>query len=142
MSKEGRAYDNEHYDKIAVEILRGRISNLPGPKRARYATLLEQAKQAGGSFSLSEKKTHRRFEIARGIILLLEDNQYDEGLVIGLCSDITSKQYKKPGEALADLDCAQAEAFAFACQRIKAGSIQLEYNPKTQNTHMKEDSNV
>lgn len=142
MSFEGRAYDVEHYDKIAIEILRGRISNLSGPNRARYAMLLQQAKQAGGSFSLSEQKTHRRFEIARGLVLLLEDNQYDDGLVIGLCSDITSKQYNKPGEALANLDCAQAEAFAYACQRIKAGTIQLAYNPKTNNTHMKEDSNV
>jgi hypothetical protein len=139
---EGRAYDVEHYDKIAIEILRGRIAKLPGPDRARYATLLEQAKQAGRSFSMSEQKTHRRFEIARGLVLLLEDNQYDEGLVIGLCSDITSKQYNKPGEGLANLDCAQAEAFAYACQQIKAGTIQLVYNPKTNNTHMKEDSNV
>jgi hypothetical protein len=82
MSIEGRAYDVEHYDKIAVEILRGRISNLPGPDRARYATLLEQARQAGGSFSLSEQKTHRRFEIARGLVLLLEDNQSKFGTLV------------------------------------------------------------
>ena len=59
-----------------------------------------------------------------------------------LQGSLTSKQYNKPGEALANLDCAQAEAFAYACQQIKAGTIQLAYNPKTNNTHMKEDSNV
>lgn len=142
MSIEGRAYDEDHHDKIAVEALRQRIHDLPGGKRARYAMLLQQAIQAGRSFSLSENKSHRRFEIARGLVLLLEDNQYDDGLVIGLCSDITFQQYKKPGEALANLDCAQAQQFAYACQGIKAGTLELVYNPKTNTTHKKEDSNV
>jgi hypothetical protein len=139
---EGRDYNLDRIDRSAIEYLRERITKLPEQKRAQYSKLLQQARDEGRSFSMSEHQSHRRFEIARGLILLLEDDQYDDGLVIGLCSDITSKQYSKPGEALANLHSKQAEAFARACQRIKAGSIQLVYNPKTDNTHMKENSNV
>jgi hypothetical protein len=102
------------------------------------ATVITQAELAGRSISLKETKSHRRYEIARGLFLLFDSGNFDEDLVKDICSQITMQKYTKPGEALANLDWKQAERFANACHGIARDTLNLIYIPETNNFQIEE----
>jgi hypothetical protein len=126
---EGRLMTADRIDQQALNHLKQRLSELPGPDRARFAEMVEASKIAGRSFAASETPSHRRYEIARGILLLLEDTQFDRDLITDICQFVTGKQYQKAGQALADLNDKQATAFAEACQMLTWDRLGLVYNP-------------
>lgn len=137
---EGRLMTVDTHDTQALTHLRERIQALHGPDRARFAEMVEASKIAGRSFAASETPSHRRFEIARGILLLLENEQFDRDLITSLCRFVTGKQYKKAGEALADLDSEQAAQFADCCRLLTEDKLGLSYNPETNQFQVEENS--
>ena len=130
---EGRAYDVTNDDIQAINFIKTQIQSLDHERRNEYATLLIDAQSAKRNINLSAKKSHRRFEIARGILLLMQDGQFDRDLVKGICSHITKQQYLKAGEALGHLNAQQAEQFAQICYGITADQVKIQYIPE-QNT--------
>ncbi len=130
---EGRAYDVTNDDIQAINFIKTQIQSLDHERRNEYATLLIDAQSAKRNINLSANKSHRRFEIARGILLLMQDGQFDRDLVKGICSHITKQQYLKAGEALGHLNAQQAEQFAQICYGITADQVTIQYIPE-QNT--------
>jgi molybdenum cofactor biosynthesis enzyme len=130
---EGRAYDVTNDDIQAINFIKTQIQSLDHERRNEYATLLIDAQSAKRNINLSANKSHRRFEIARGILLLMQDGQFDRDLVKGICSHITKQQYLKAGEALGHLNAQQAEQFAQICYGITADQVKIQYIPE-QNT--------
>jgi hypothetical protein len=126
---EGRSMTEDPSDIQGMTHLKERINALAGPDRARFAEMVEASKIAGRSFAASETKSHRRFEIARGILLLIEDKQFDRELITSICQFVTGKQYKKAGQGLADLNWQQAASFAECCFLLTHDAINLTYNP-------------
>lgn len=125
-------------DEQAVTYIRERLNSIQGRNRAKMATVITQAELAGRSISLKETKSHRRYEIARGMFLLFDSGNFDEDLVKDICSQITSQKYTKPGEALANLDWKQAQRFADACHGIARDTLNLIYIPETNQFHIEE----
>jgi hypothetical protein len=134
---EGRDLDQPGDDQ-AVTYIRERLNSIQGANRARMAMLITQAELAGRSISLKETKSLRRFEIARGLFLLFDSGNFDEELVMDVCSQITMQKYSKPGEALANLDVKQAQRFANACHGIARDTLNLIYIPETNTFHIEE----
>ena len=130
---EGRAYDVTNDDIQAINFIKTQIQSLDHERRNEYATLLIDAQSAKRNINLSANNSHRRFEIARGILLLMQDGQFDRDLVKGICSHITKQQYLKAGEALGHLNAKQAEQFAQICYGITADQVKIQYIPE-QNT--------
>jgi hypothetical protein len=130
---EGRAYDVTNEDIQAINYIKTQIQSLDHERRNEYATLLIDAQSAKRNINLSANKSHRRFEIARGILLLMQDGQFDRDLVKGICSHITKQEYTKAGEALGHLNAQQAEQFAQICYGITADQVTIQYIPE-QNT--------
>jgi molybdenum cofactor biosynthesis enzyme len=130
---EGRAYDQLPEDILAINYIKTQIQALDHERRNEYATLLIDAQSAKRNINLSANKSHRRYEIARGILLLMQDGQFDRDLVKGICSHITKQQYLKAGEALGHLNAAQAELFAQICYGITVDQVTIQYIPE-QNT--------
>ena len=130
---EGRAYDVTNDDIQAINFIKTQIQSLDHERRNEYATLLIDAQSAKRNINLSANKSHRRFEIARGILLLMQDGQFDRDLVKGICSHITKQEYLKAGEALGHLNAQQAEQFAQICYGITADQVRIQYIPE-QNT--------
>jgi hypothetical protein len=130
---EGRAYDVRNEDIQAINFIKTQIQSLDHDRRNEYATLLIDAQSAKRNINLSANKSHRRYEIARGILLLMQDGQFDRDLVKGICSHITKQQYLKAGEALGHLNAQQAEQFAQICYGITADQVTIQYIPE-QNT--------
>jgi hypothetical protein len=126
---EGRLMNDHPADKQGMTELKQRINQLVGPNRAKFAEMVEAAKVAGRSFAASETPSHRRFNIARGILLLIEDEQFDRDLITSLCQFVTGKQYLKAGHALADLNDEQAAAFAECCFMLTVDRLGISYNP-------------
>jgi molybdenum cofactor biosynthesis enzyme len=130
---EGRAYDVTNEDIQAINYIKTQIQSLDHERRNEYATLLIDAQSAKRNINLSANKSHRRYEIARGILLLMQDGQFDRDLVKGICSHITKQEYLKAGEALGHLNAQQAEQFAQICYGITADQVTIQYIPE-QNT--------
>ena len=130
---EGRTYDVRNEDIQAINYIKTQIQSLDHERRNEYATLLIDAQSAKRNINLSANKSHRRFEIARGILLLMQDGQFDRDLVKGICSHITKQEYLKAGEALGHLNAQQAEQFAQICYGITADQVTIQYIPE-QNT--------
>jgi hypothetical protein len=126
---EGRPMTTDTADQQGMAQLKQQINNLVGPDRARFAEMVEASKIAGRSFAASETPSHRRFEIARGILLLIEDGQFDRDLITSLCRFVTGNEYNKAGEGLAHLDWKQAAAFAECCHLLTVNQLDLSYNP-------------
>jgi hypothetical protein len=126
---EGRLMTVETVDQQSLNHLKQRLNNLVGPDRARFAEMVEASKIAGRSFAASETPSHRRFQIARGILLLIEDEQFDRDLIASLCRFVTGNEYQKAGQGLADLNAEQAAAFAECCYMLTVDRLGLSYNP-------------
>ena len=130
---EGRTYDVRNEDIQAINYIKTQIQSLDHERRNEYATLLIDAQSSKRNINLSANKSHRRYEIARGILLLMQDGQFDRDLVKGICSHITNDTYTKAGEALGHLNATQAEQFAQICYGITADQVKIQYIPE-QNT--------
>ena len=130
---EGRSFDILQVDIHAINYIKKQIQSLDHERRNEYATLLIDAQSAKRNINLSANKSHRRYEIARGILLLMQDGQFDRDLVKGICSHITKQEYTKAGEALGHLNAAQAELFAQICYGITVDQVTIQYIPE-QNT--------
>ena len=130
---EGRAYEVRSEDIQALNYIKTQIQSLDHERRNDYSTLLIDAQSAKRNINLSANKSHRRYEIARGILLLMQDGQFDRDLVKGICSHITKETYLKAGEALGHLNAAQAELFAQICYGITVDQVTIQYIPE-QNT--------
>lgn len=126
-SREGRDMTVDTHDKQALATLKAVINELEGVSRDRFTELGRQAVEAGGSFSIRETPSHRRYEIGRGLYLLADSGQLDNDLVTSIAMYVTKKQYKTGGESLADLDSDQAEQFADLCSRLACNEIDLTY---------------
>lgn len=135
---EGTIYEVEHHEMTALRHLRQTIEGLPKTQRQTYIDLITESSVAGRSIGLHATKSHRRIDIATGILCLMLDQQYDAELVMGICSHITKQQYTKAGEALANLDYRQALLFKGICQRIKEDNVLLKYNPKSNTFQIQE----
>ena len=130
---EGRSFDILQVDIHAVNYIKKQIQSLDHERRDQYSTLLIDAQSAKRNINLSANKSHRRYEIARGILLLMQDGQFDRDLVKGICSQITKETYQKAGEALGHLNAVQAELFAQICYGITVDQVTIQYIPE-QNT--------
>lgn len=128
---EGPLMTDNDEDKDALNQLKTQVNALVGPDRAKFAEMVEVSKIAGRSFAASETPSLRRFAIAGGILLLLEDEQFDRELITAICRFVTGKQYKKAGEALADLDWQQAASFCECCRLLTQDGFDLSYDIKT-----------
>lgn len=137
---EGRQMTEDLADQQGMKHLKERINSLVGPDRARFAEMVEASNIAGRTFAASRNPSHRRFEIARGILLLIEDNQFDRDLITSLCKFVTGKQYNKAGEALADLNWEQAASFAECCFLLTHDLLGLSYNPNINQFQIQEKS--
>ena len=135
---EGTIYEVQHHEMTALRHIRQTIEGLPSQTRQKYIDLIIESASAGRSIGLHAVKSHRRIDIATGILCLMLDQQYDAELVMGICSHITKQQYTKAGEALANLDYHQAKQFKTICQRIKRDELHLIYNPKSNNFQIQE----
>ena len=130
---EGRAYDVNSEDILALNYIKKQIQSLDHKLRNEYSQLLIDAQSARKNLNLHAVKSHRRYEVARGIILLMQNGQFDRDLVKGICSHITKETYQKAGEALGHLNAAQAELFAQICYGITVDQVTIQYIPE-QNT--------
>ena len=137
---EGRAYDVTNEDIQAINYIKTQIQSLDHERRNEYATLLIDAQSAKRNINLSANKSHRRFEIARGILLLMQDGQFDRDLVKGICSHITKQEYLKAGEPLGHLNAQQAEQFAQICYGITADQVTIQYIPEQNTFRVQEES--
>jgi len=137
---EGRDMADNPADQQAMTNLKQRINQLIGPDRARFAEMVEASKIAGRSFAASATPSHRRYEIARGILLLIEDEQFDRDLITSLCQFVTGNEYQKAGQALADLDWKQAAAFAECCFMLTIDTLGVAYNPNINQFQIQEKS--
>ena len=137
---EGRAYDQLPEDIQALNLIKTQIQSLDHDRRNEYSTLLIDAQSAKRNINLSANKSHRRYEIARGILLLMQDGQFDRDLVKGICSHITKQTYTKAGEALGHLDVKQAEQFAQICYGITVDQVNIQYIPEQNTFSVQEES--
>jgi hypothetical protein len=137
---EGRSMIDDQADQLAMTHLKEGINQLAGPDRARFAEMVEASKIAGRSFAASETPSHRRFEIARGLLLLIEDKQFDRDLITSLCQFVTGKQYTKAGQGLADLNWEQAASFAECCFLLTHDLLGVAYNPSINQFQIQEKS--
>lgn len=135
---EGRTFDQSKEDIQALEYIRTQIQSLNHKLRNEYSQLLIDAQSAGKNLNLHAVKSHRRYEVARGIILLMQDGQFDRDLVKGICSHITKKTYPKAGEALGHLNAAQAELFAQICYGITVDQVTIQYIPEQNSFRVQE----
>ena len=137
---EGRSFDILQPDIHAINYIKTQIQSLDHERRDQYATLLIDAQSAKRNINLSANKSHRRYEIARGILLLMQDGQFDRDLVKGICSHITKETYQKAGEALGHLDVKQAELFAQICYGITVDQVTIQYIPEQNTFRVQEES--
>jgi hypothetical protein len=135
---EGRSFDILQPDIHAINYIKTQIQSLDHERRNEYATLLIDAQSVKRNINLSANKSHRRYEIARGILLLMQDGQFDRDLVKGICSHITNDTYTKAGEALGHLNAQQAEQFAQICYGITADQVIIQYIPEQNSFRVQE----
>lgn len=137
---EGKIYEVQVHEMTALRHIRQTIEGLPHATRQIYIDLIIESASAGRSIGLHAVKSHRRINIATGILCLMLDGQYDAELVMGICSHITSQKYTKAGEALANLDHVQAKQFKVICQLIEKDMVDLTYIPESNNFQIKEQA--
>ena len=117
-----------------VEQLKARFNHLH-PKVQQ--TIREIAEDAG-NISLTPA-TERRVGIARILLEIAEqDGHVDKDLVRSLCAIRTGKEYLSAGAGLSDLSWIDAERVWSLLLDIYSDRVVLEYNPVSNNFHIKE----
>lgn len=111
-----------------VAVLRQRFDALSAGARSWIAELVKRAKQNQCGFHLSECHTVRRYEIYRGLVLLAEHGDCDDGDVRVLVasvmqSDVPHWPSIHPGHAVGACDWAEATAFARLADRYVNGQV-------------------
>lgn len=117
-------------EAAGVTELRKQFDRLTQTNKNKLFNLVQSSTDAKGSISLSTQKTQRRFDIARGVIALIEDEQYDNDLIIAICNKIGVKNAATAGAAVAKLDATHAATFAGICYDITYGAYQVAYTEK------------
>ena len=128
----------------AVEHLRSRINQLRGRDRARFAEALQRAESAGRGFTMTETFSRRNYELARGILFLVEGGNFDVDLIRDLAGIASGNTYNNADQALARMDTEEATAFANLCVMLNYEQIELSYDPhsntfQTTQNPLKED---
>lgn len=128
----------------AIDHLRSRINQLRNRKRSQFAEALERAQRGGRTFTMTETFSRRNYELARGILFLVEGGNFDVDLIRDLAGIASGNTYNNADEALARMDTEEATAFANLCVMLNYEQIELSYDPhsktfQTTQNPLKED---
>lgn len=113
----------------AIDHLRSRINQLRNRKRSQFAEALERAKRGGRTFTMTETFSRRNYELARGILFLVEGGNFDVDLIRDLAGIASGNTYNNADQALARMDTEEATAFANLCVMLNYEQIELSYDP-------------
>lgn len=113
----------------AIDHLRSRINQLRNRKRSQFAEALERARRGGRTFTMTETFSRRNYELARGILFLVEGGNFDVDLIRDLAGIASGNTYSSADEALARMDTEEATAFANLCVMLNYEQIELSYDP-------------
>jgi hypothetical protein len=108
----------QRYQSVAVDVRAG-----------QYARYVRQAQQAGVSFHLAERRTVRRYEIARGLLILAEANSLDDDTIRALTChpNLADETAWFPavtvGHLVGSLDAGQALIFSRRCDALVGGQL-------------------
>jgi len=126
-------------DLAAIDHLRQRINALQERNRSRFAEALERAEKAGRGFKQQEQFSRRNYELARGILFLIEGGNFDVDLIRDLAGIASGTTYGDAGQALAKMTTDEAEAFANLCVMLNYGQCDLTYDPHSNTFHISPD---
>lgn len=140
---EGRIMGSVEGDAELLADIRRRIGNLDQDDQTKYRLLMAACQSAGQSISLKDKPTEKRYDIARGILSLLEAGCYDPDLVPAICGKVTGTRKPDAGRAIRDLEPRHTAGFAWICGLVANGTIGIRYDTTTDKFNLEEEtSNV
>ena len=90
-----------------------------------------ECNEYGHSISLDSLKSHRRYQIGRGLVDLIMSDNCDELLITSLCHSIQGVLFKTAGGAIGHLDAECAEQFAVICRAIRWDEQDIVWNTST-----------
>jgi hypothetical protein len=100
---EGRTYDTG-VDRTCVLQLQTDFDTLRPHQRAMVKKIATECTEYGHSISLDQLKSHRRYQIGRGLVDLIMSDNCDELLITSLCHSIQGVLFKTAGGAIGHLD--------------------------------------
>jgi hypothetical protein len=115
---EGRLYE-VGADRTSVLQLQTDFDSLRPHQRAMVKKIATECNEFGHSISLDSLKSHRRYQIGRGLIDLILSDNCDELLITSLCHSILGVLFKSAGGAVGHLNADEAEQFAVYCRAIR-----------------------
>jgi hypothetical protein len=127
---EGRTYDTG-VDRTCVLQLQTDFDSLRPHQRAMLKKIATECNEYGHSISLDQLKSHRRYQIGRGLVDLIMSDNCDELLITSLCHLIQGVLFKTAGGAVGHLDAACAEQFAVLCRAIRWDEQDIVWNIST-----------
>jgi len=127
---EGRTYDTG-VDRTCVLQLQSDFDSLRPHQRAMLKKIATECNEYGHSISLDQLKSHRRYQIGRGLVDLIMSDNCDELLITSLCHSIQGVLFKTAGGAIGHLDAACAEQFAVLCRAIRWDDQDIVWNTST-----------
>ncbi len=127
---EGRTYDTG-VDRTCVLQLQTDFDTLRPHQRAMVQKIATECSAFGHSISLDQLKSHRRYQIGRGLVDLIMSDNCDELLITSLCHSIQGVLFKTAGGAIGHLDAESAEQFATACRSIRWDELDIVWNTAT-----------
>jgi hypothetical protein len=102
---------------------------------ACYTPVVEDAMRNRVSFHLSKARTVRRYEIARGLVVLAQHDTLDEDTLRGLLAaedllgEVAEFPAVTPGHLVGSLDAERAALFAQRCHALVDGALVTTYRP-------------
>ena len=84
---------------------------------------------------MTETFSRRNYELARGILFLVEGGNFDVDLIRDLAGIASGNTYNNADEALARMDTEEATAFANLCVMLNYEQIELSYDPHSNTFH-------
>ena len=127
---EGRTYDTG-VDRTCVLQLQTDFDSLRPHQRAMLKKIATECNEYGHSISLDQLKSHRRYQIGRGLVDLIMSDNCDELLITSLCHSIQGVLFKTAGGAIGHLDASCAEQFAVMCRAIRWDEQDIVWNTST-----------
>ena len=127
---EGRTYATG-VDRSCVLQLQSEFDCLRPHQRAMMKKIATECNEYGHSISLDQLKSHRRYQIGRGLVDLILSDNCDELLITSLCHSIQGVLFKSAGGAIGHLDAIEAEQFAKFCSRIRWDEQDIVWNTST-----------
>lgn len=140
---EGRPMGSAADDATRLADIRRRIGNLPSHLGDRYRQLMADCSRAGQPISLKDNPTEKRYDVARGILHLMEADCYDPDLVAAIIGHVTGNSIRTAAHGIAHLEPRHTAGFAWMCGLIANGDAAFGYDPTTDRFFIKEEtSNV